>query len=280
MHEDDRKGWPSHPDVDSIIRKAVEDVESEEGEREKLFEDVREGSDEGAILSILLPKLTNLRQLDLAHGWLGAGSHLLHFLRKVAKREAPFDKRPAFANLTDVLIAGYDDKYPNAPDWFGAYLELPSIRRLHGYQLGNNEQGSVTATMADLGSGTSPVEELELRESKLYAEDLDRVLKACRNLKTFIYEVGHAWAWYPLRTQDIRSAMKPLEKTLENMVLDHPDYLDEQGDDTFLPMSFAKFEKLRYLKTSTMFLGGINEREECNLMETFPAGLRNCTLRM
>ena len=213
VQEDDRKGWPSHLDVDSIIRNAVEDVESEEGEREKLYEDVRKGNNEGAILSILLPKLTNLRKLDLAHGWLGAGSHLLRFLHKVAKWDAPFDKRRAFANLLDVLIAGYDGKYSKAPDWFGACLELPSIRRLHGYQLGNNEQDSITTTMAELGSRTSPVEELELRESKLYAEDLDRVLKACGSLKTFIYEVGHAWVWYPLRTQDIRSAMKPLEKT-------------------------------------------------------------------
>ena len=206
-------------------------------------------------------------------GW-ARDHHLLSLLHRATKHEAPFDEKPAFANLTEVLVAGYGERSPNASDWFGSYLEIPSLRCLYGYQLGNHQQDSITATMAELGSGTSPVELLELRESRLYSEDLDRVLKACKNLKTFIYEVRHTRAWCPLRTQDVRNAMVPLEETLENLVLDHPDYLEkEQNDDSFSPMSFMKFDKLRYLKVSTIFLGGINERKRCDSMEVFPVGL-------
>jgi hypothetical protein len=77
----DRKGWPSHPELDRILRKAVEDVESDQPEQTKLLEIVRNGSDEGAILSILLPKLPNLHRLDLVHDWRNyhrriGGTHL------------------------------------------------------------------------------------------------------------------------------------------------------------------------------------------------------------
>lgn len=276
VDEGARKGWPSHPDLDGILGKAVEDIESEEEEKSKLFEEVRAGSDEGAILSILLPKLTSLRKLDLVHGWEDDARHLVRLLHKVTKREAPFDRydNSAFANLSDVLIAGYDDKYPNAPDWFGAYLELPGIRRLYGYQMGNNTQEEITPTMAALGIGTSPVEELELRESKLYAEDLERILRACKNLKTFIYEVGHAWAWYPLQTSDIRKALSLQERTLENLVLDHPDYLEGMDGDDLSPISFAAFRNLVYLKVSTLFLGGEKGRSDCDLTGTFPETLK------
>jgi hypothetical protein len=278
VNDDDvlRKGWPQHPDLDSIIRKAVEDVEDGEEEKETLFENVRNGTDEGAVLAILLPKLTNLRKLDLVHGYLGPGSYLTRLLHKVTKREGPFQEEPAFINLTDVLIAGYDDKYPNEPAWFGAYLELPSIRRLHGYQLGNNEQESITETMAELGTGTSPVEEIELRESQLYAEDLERVLRACSKLKTFIYEVGHAWAWYTLRTSDIIHSMQPTKDTLEQLVLTHPDYPDDGEDDDFSGVTLANFPKLRYLKISSLFLGGTHQGDnqpKPDLMGTFPSCL-------
>ena len=73
-YKDDRIGWPAHPDLETILRNAVKDVESDAEEREKLFRNVRDGYDEGSILTILLPKLTSLRKLDLAHDWLGSGS--------------------------------------------------------------------------------------------------------------------------------------------------------------------------------------------------------------
>lgn len=139
--------------------------------------------------------------------------------------------------------------------------------------MGNNEQDSVTTTMSELGTGTSPVEFLELRQSKLHHEDLDRVLRACKNLNTLIYEVGHSWAWYPMRAQEIRRSIEPLEATLENLVLDQPYYMGKTGDGEYSPVSFAKFGKLRYLKTSTMHLSGTTELKGFNLMEVFPAGL-------
>ncbi|KAH6711879.1 hypothetical protein BKA61DRAFT_611744 [Leptodontidium sp. MPI-SDFR-AT-0119] len=276
---DFRKGWPSTADlkdIDALLRGAVGDVEDIEEGKAKLFNAVRDGSDEGSIIVILISKLPNLRSLDIVGGMTNAGRELLRFFQRVAKRKAPFDRNHVLTKLSDVLVSGWDEKYPNSPDLLGAYLELPSIRRLHGYQMGNNDQTKVTEAMGALGTGSSPVEELELRASQLYGLDLDRVLKSCRNLKTFIYEVGHAWAWYPLRTSDIMNSMTAVEKTLENLVLEHSEYVTdnaEDGEDSLTAVSLANFKELRCLNISALFLGGFKQNEKADLRSIFPASL-------
>jgi hypothetical protein len=54
----------------------------------------------------------------------------------------------------------------------------------------------------------------------------------------------------PLDTKDIHEALSSHEESLENIVLDHPDSLDEQEDDNFAPIDFSAFEKLEYLQVS------------------------------
>ncbi|KAK0101211.1 hypothetical protein ONS95_012807 [Cadophora gregata] len=270
-----RKGGPDDQmDVDSLLMKAVADVEDAK-EEEKLFKIVLEGSDEGLIIALLISKLPNLRRLQIVGDMMDAQERILHFIQRISRRDTPFDKKPVLTKLTDVLISGWDEKYPNPPDMIGAYMELPSIRRVHCYQLGNNEQDAVTESLGTLGIATSPVEELELRGSQLYAADLDKILKSCRNLKTFIYEVGHAWAWYTVRTSDIMDSMKAVEKTLENLVLDHSEYIGDAAEDIdhLSALSLAAFDKLRYLKISAMFLGGFKKEVKYDLGRTFPASL-------
>lgn len=290
-----RKGWPAdQEDVDSLLERAVADVVDTEKEQERLYDILREGSDEGLTIGILISKLPNLRRLDIIGSMMSAEKRILSFLQRIAKREVPFDKKPVLTKLAEVLICvryssktlhppmsisnfmqGWDEKYPNSPDMIGAYMELPSMRRIHGYQLGNNDQDAVTESLGALGIGTSPVEEIELRETQLYAADLDKILKSCRNLKTFIYEVGHAWAWYTLRTSDIMNSMKAVEKTLENLVFDHSEYVGDaaEGQDELGAVSLAAFDKLRYLKISAMFLAGWKQETKFDLKQTFPTAL-------
>ncbi|PVH73173.1 hypothetical protein DL98DRAFT_58015 [Cadophora sp. DSE1049] len=290
-----RKGWPAdQEDLDTLLKRIVADVEDTEEEQEKLLNFLREGSDEGLIIAVLLSKLPDLRKLDIVGSMMSVEKGFLRFMQRVAKRETPFDRNPVLTKLAEVLICvrysskilhpplsisdfmqGWDEKYPNSPDMIGAYMELPSIRRVHGYQLGNNDQETVTESLGALGTGTSPVEELELRQTQLYAADLDKILKSCRNLKTFIYEVGHAWAWYTLRTSDIMNSMKAVEKTLEKLVFDHSEYVGDaaEGHDELGAVSLASFEKLRYLKISAMFLGGFKQEVKFDLRQTFPAAL-------
>ncbi|KAH7378168.1 hypothetical protein BKA64DRAFT_688076 [Cadophora sp. MPI-SDFR-AT-0126] len=271
-----RKGWPADQDeLDILLQKVVPDLEDAAEEQERLLKVLKGASDEGLIIATLISKLPNLQKLDIVGTMMSVEKGLLRFIQRVAKREPPFDKKPVLTKLKEVLISGWDEKYPNSPDMIGAYMELPSIRRIHGFQLGNNDQEEVTESLGALGIATSPVEELELRQTQLYAADLDRILKSCRNLKTFIYEVGHSWAWYTLRTSDIRNSMKAVEKTLENLVFDHSEYVGDAAEDhdELNAVSLAKFEKLRYLKISAMFLGGFKQDVKFDLRRTFPATL-------
>lgn len=200
----------------------------------------------------------------------------MRLLHKITKREAPFHKKEnlPIANLSEVLVAGFYEEQTDPPDGLVAYLELPSIRRLHGFLFGDNDRIEDEETMNQLGEGTSPVEELELRECQLFYRDLERVLRACKNLKTFIYKVGRVGAKYPLRTPDIMKALSPQKETLENMVLEGSEFLEETTDEDLSPLSFAAFKKLAYLKICTSFLGGMACDPDCDLTETFPPTLK------
>ncbi|KAH7318933.1 hypothetical protein BKA65DRAFT_513494 [Rhexocercosporidium sp. MPI-PUGE-AT-0058] len=277
---DFRKGWPLSPDqkaLDDLIWRAVEDVEDNIQRQAKLYNAVRAGSDESSIIAILISKLPNLRTLDVVGDTMrAAGCELLRFVKRVVKREAPFDEKPVLTKLSDILVCGCNYNYPNSSELLGACLELPSIRRLYAYHLGNDEHNKITETIAALGTDTSLVEELELRGSHLYAPDLDRVLKSCKYLKTFIYEVGPAWTWYPLRTSDIMNSMTAVEKTLENLVLEHSKSVANRADDgdgELTAVSLAMFKQLQYLKISTLFLGGFKQDEKVDFAGVFPTTL-------
>jgi hypothetical protein len=265
-----RKGWPDHPDREQVIRSAIEGIGYTGEDVDEWLAALLKGDDESVILSILLPHLKKLRRLDISHDWMGDEDSLVSTLRKASKREKPFNQGNKFSSLTDVLVAGYDDKYTVPPIMFGACLGLPALRRLHGLKIGENEQDEATETITEIPKGSSSIEEIELRESKLYSEDLKLLLSIPKALKTFIYEVGHAWAWYSVDTNDILEGLSRHAESLENLVLDHPDFVEESEDDNFAPMEFSAFTRLEYLKASVLFLGGSGHRHTCTLKNTFP----------
>jgi len=57
----------------------------------------------------------------------------------------------------------------------GACLGLPSLRRIHAIDIGENEQDERTKSLVDPQEGGSSVEKIELRGSKLYSEDLKNI---------------------------------------------------------------------------------------------------------
>lgn len=212
-----------------------------------------------------------MRKLDPAHGDL-TSSRLIRLLHKITKRKVPLDKEGnlPLAKLSDVLVVGCYDEEPNEPDLLCAYLKLPSTRRVHGFRLGyceEFEQTEGTRTIDYLGEGTSPVEELELRQSQLHSEDLERVLRACKNLKPFIYGIGTEWTRDLPRTSHIMEALSPQKETLVNMVLGMGVQVAIH-DDEFSPVSFTAFKRLAYLKIENhiLYTFGLEEiGEDCGL---------------
>jgi hypothetical protein len=209
-----RRGWPDHPDRDQIIRSAVEWLGYTGEEVDEWLATLLAGDDESAILAILLPNLKKLCHLDLCNDWLGpvdVEDRLVSTMLNVSQREKPFDKGDYFSALTDVLIAGHGDKYPTSPVMLGACLALPALRRLYALNMGENGQDEATASLAKLLKGNFPVEEIELRESRLYSEDLKHMLSVPKALKTFIYEMGQPWVWIHL-TRRTYTKLSPVMK--------------------------------------------------------------------
>jgi hypothetical protein len=86
-------------------------------------------------------------------------------------------------------------RYPDHPDFFGACICLPAIKRLYGFNQGNEEEAEgTTSTFEELQLSSSSVEFIELRHSKLKISNFDLLLKAPKCLKTFMYEIGNTWA--------------------------------------------------------------------------------------
>lgn len=69
---------------------------------------------------------------------------------------------------------------------------LPAIGRLYGFNRGDEDgDNKAGSAFEKLQPGSSSVELIELRHSKLKTSQLDLLLKAPKNLKTFIYEIGN-----------------------------------------------------------------------------------------
>jgi hypothetical protein len=84
---------------------------------------------------------------------------------------------------------------PNHPDFFGACICLPAIKRLYGFNQGNEEEAEgTTSTFKELQLSSSSVEFIELRHAKLEISNFDFLLKSPKCLKTFMYEIGNTWA--------------------------------------------------------------------------------------
>lgn len=125
--------WPDHPELDSVLRTAIEEQlsyndktvarpdanDSVEDDLDGYFKIVRAGRNEAATISILLPKLVNLRSMDVPFDfeYNGLGEDLdreSFFISRMFERALPKKQsdaiQPSFRHLRSVMIPGADDK--------------------------------------------------------------------------------------------------------------------------------------------------------------------------
>lgn len=123
-----------------------------------------------ASLALLLPTLLNLEKLDL-----NIDSEIdcvTRVMEGVARKEAPFDTRPAFENLTDVMQAMAELNYRMKPQHLAVPLQLPAIKAIFGDRINSEDNENEEWSLRDLTTASPTVRHLELRESKLIMAEL------------------------------------------------------------------------------------------------------------
>ncbi|KAL5345958.1 hypothetical protein ACLOAV_008988 [Pseudogymnoascus australis] len=236
-----------------------------------------------AIFPLLLMSFPNLRRLDMEICSLRE-DFLARIFNRIASSEPPFDVKPVFTQLTDIMIANNDEDHPSEYVFFAACCRLPAVKRLYGHRLGANgdwpqlsERGGVisrietrepqrskllpvdTPQSSRPGDATSDMDTFELRYSTLHYTDLPVVFSALRSPHTIIYHIGCSLSYTPIRTPDIISAIAIHATSLRHLAIDHEDYYIEDGlglNDIAEPISFVGFIALTHLRVAPLFLFG------------------------
>lgn len=285
---DDNKArlpWPDHPERDNILKRLIKEISHSPEEEFEWQQQVlpRYSHQDTAIYPLLLISLPNLRRLDLQVG-IFVDDFFERTFNRIAPSEPPFDVKPVFTQLSDILLVGSDHMYPTPYILFEACCRLPAVKRLFGYRLGNEDDdprlvpsksatssiqtseqdskpnpGEPSAPLRKLGSG---IEVLELRDSKLHYSDLPIIFGALMSPHTLIYHIGGYWGLTSIQTPAILSAITIHATSLHRLAIDHEEYPFNTGvgdNEIADPISFAGFAALSHLRVAPVFLFGYED---------------------
>ena len=229
----------------------------------------------------MLPTLLNLEKLDLNIN--SEIDYVTRVMERAALKETPFDTRPAFEKLTDVMQTMAERNYRMKLQNIAVPLQLPPIKAIFGDRVNSENNEDEEWSLRDLTTGSSTVHHLKLRESKLDIVDLANLLGAPIALTTFIYNLAPD-AYSPEFRISFRRMHKALESqmdSLENIWLDsvlaywNSPWLPERDDLAPMP-SFANFKNLKGLRIGSTFIFNTNYHRQ--LGPLLPRGLHTLHL--
>jgi hypothetical protein len=276
--------WPTSAkqETEMVLRRKCEECVVGKEEAEKLYQKIKSGRNEDAILALLLASLTNIRKLDFSFGEGDEHPEFVAMLEMLtSQRKSAGDPRlpainghetkkassiplTAFSTPVDIMVKGTSDKYPSHTDVLAVFFNLPNLRAIYAWRFGDSELNTHEEGNASsrLKPRSCPVEYIELRFSKLHTDDLRSLMSATipGKLKTFNYETGGAWIWVALQHPEIMKTLEPHHDTLESLGLSHESdfypYEMEDPDDKPYPVSFTSFKALKHLKVAPVFIWG------------------------
>jgi hypothetical protein len=262
-HLVDKYPWPNlgTPELESMLKRQCAKFSENKKEADEMYALIQTGTNEDAILALLLFSLPNMRRLDMNFGCFEDHTDFHKLIPLLSKRFELLDDQPCVP--LDVLVKGEDDKYPNHPDSLTTMLHMPRLHAIYGWKMGDHdgEPDPVHGEFARLRPRGHRVEAIELRCSKLHKDNFQFLMDATipGNLKTFNYEVGCSWAWVNVEHPAIMKALAPHHKTLENLGLSHEDFYPYQFDNDMekpYPCSFVRFKALKRLKVAPVYIWG------------------------
>lgn len=178
---------------------------------------------------------------------------------RIPNREKPFDAHSPFSSLKVVINNCIADEYGEPLDLLSSFLKLPSLTEYY-YQKISSHDDDADAELAQLKTVSSALTHLEVREYRLNVADLTTLLRICKSLRTFVYELG--WGHISDCTYSrpgLRQAIAQIDQSLENLWLDYipgPAYFERIDD--YVPIdSLTTFSCLKNIKIGTYVLFGL-----------------------
>lgn len=123
--------------MESTLRGRISRFQVPAKDIEQFYKKIKSGTNEDAIVALLILSLPNLRRLDMNFGFCDDHEDFISTLEMLAdhlKLTGNSSSRPLH-----VLVKGEDDKYPNLPIHVAALLHMPNIRSLYGWKMGDHE---------------------------------------------------------------------------------------------------------------------------------------------
>jgi hypothetical protein len=262
-HLVDKYPWPGlgTTKLQRILRDQCEKFAENDNEADEIYAMIQSGTNEDAILALLLFSLPNMRRLDINFGLFDDHTDFHTLIPLLANRVRSLDNERSVP--LDVIVKGEDDKYPNKPNQFTTVFHMPRIRSICGWKMGDDEGDPdlVDGPFARFKPRSHHVKSIELRESKLNKDHLRLLMEATipGELTTFNYEIGCTWAWCVVEHPAIMESLSAHHSTLENLALSHEDFYPYQFDNDSekpWPCSFVPFKALKRLKVAPVYIWG------------------------
>jgi hypothetical protein len=247
-----RLPFPPSSSSDPDFSGAISDYKFCDDEFEEFITLVENGSSEDAVITLLLTRLPNLRRLRLEVPPESVYLDGLFQDQALPIRLRPIGL-PALARLEEVMIIGQAGIHASA-SWAGACFNLPALQRVYCSNVGIRFDDPIEYRSA-FDKRSSSVTEIELRSCTLHHRDLDKLVRSCKQLKTFIYELSSEWQLDEMNW--IRIVLNRAKDDLQNLCLyDAWGKTSSDHTELFKPMHFSDFGNLRFMKISVWLLFG------------------------
>lgn len=236
------------------------------------------------MFTILLLCMPNLNCLDLempSNGWRTG------FLDRAIQRDMTHNavsssRSASFLSHLRQVCFGYSSPALRGESWVGPFI-LPSVETVYLHHL-----CGLGPSLSLLRPQSLNITHLELRDCRIPAPSLTRLLSGPKALKTFIYVVGEvqtrAEHYMPISYKSLRIAMEKQKHSLEEIWLDYPhDYhWDNSTSQMTAPMgSLSSFTKLKHLRIAGTYIFGFvwtSDVDESRLIRALPEQIESVCL--
>ncbi|KAL4937265.1 hypothetical protein BDV06DRAFT_77560 [Aspergillus oleicola] len=210
-----------------------------------------------ALIALILVFLPSLERLET--NWSMDPVFIRHLLPQADMKKVDSSPSPSVLRNLHHLKVNSQSPCGDSSEIL-PFFQMPSLTHFFGSNWGpirgdGWDNGVEVRSEGDKGTIASSIKHLELRYCNIDLYSLQTILKYCRSVRTFIFHRD----WDPrvyvrLSAISITEALRPLWKTLENIVLAFEPgiYIHQEGE--IYPLDFSQFSVLANLYVAAGYL--------------------------